>query len=96
MESFPIQTVVAWLGNSPNVALQSYLQVRESDFEKAVQNPVQYTAVYTRLGSQTEKTENDVSHCESEGCEEMRESAKELNRAGRTRTCNQQIMSLLL
>lgn len=36
LEEFPIQTVVAWLGNSPTVALQSYLQVRESDFEKAL------------------------------------------------------------
>mgnify|MGYP000049768745 CR=1 FL=1 len=35
-EQFPIQTVVSWIGNSPNVALQSYLQVRESDFEKAL------------------------------------------------------------
>lgn len=38
LEKFPIQTVVAWLGNSPKVALQSYLQVRESDFESAVRN----------------------------------------------------------
>ncbi|WP_298862214.1 site-specific integrase [uncultured Gimesia sp.] len=36
MEQFPIQTVTSWIGNSPSVALQSYLQVRESDFEKAL------------------------------------------------------------
>ncbi|QEG15537.1 tyrosine-type recombinase/integrase [Gimesia maris] len=36
IEQFPIQTVVSWIGNSPTVALQSYLQVRESDFEKAL------------------------------------------------------------
>ena len=38
IESFPIQTVVSWLGNSPKVALQSYLQVRETDFESAVKS----------------------------------------------------------
>lgn len=37
IEQFPIQTVVSWIGNSPTVAMQSYLQVRESDFEKATQ-----------------------------------------------------------
>tara|TARA_R110000868_G_scaffold103063_2_gene283876 strand:- start:50457 stop:51599 length:1143 start_codon:yes stop_codon:yes gene_type:complete len=36
IERFPIQTVVSWIGNSPAVALQSYLQVRESDFEQAL------------------------------------------------------------
>lgn len=33
---FPIQTVCAWLGNSPVVAAKHYLQVREEDFEKAI------------------------------------------------------------
>lgn len=36
IEQFPIQTVVSWIGNSPTVAMQSYLQVRESDFENAL------------------------------------------------------------
>ncbi|QDU50274.1 tyrosine-type recombinase/integrase [Gimesia panareensis] len=44
-EGFQLQTVVAWLGNSPTVALKSYLQVREEDYEKATQNATQYTAV---------------------------------------------------
>lgn len=42
-EGFQLQTVVAWLGNSPTVALKSYLQVREDDYQKAVQ----YSAVYS-------------------------------------------------
>jgi len=33
---FPIQVVTAWLGNTPTIAMQHYLQVRESDFEAAV------------------------------------------------------------
>lgn len=36
-EGFQLQTVVAWLGNSPTVALKSYLQVREEDYQKATQ-----------------------------------------------------------
>jgi len=96
VEQFPIQTVVAWMGNSPAVAMQSYLQVRESDFEQALRNALQYTAVYTKSVPQDEEGENDVSQCESEACEEVRNDAEGENRAGRTRTCNQQIMSLLL
>ncbi len=45
-QSFPIHTVTAWLGNTPQVALKHYLQVTEADFEKAVQKAVQ-KAVHT-------------------------------------------------
>lgn len=96
IEQFPIQTVVAWLGNSPAVAMQSYLQVRESDFEKALRNALQYTTVYSKSDPQGDDEENDVSQSESETCEDMRKDTEEGNRADRTRTCNQQIMSLLL
>ena len=40
-QRFPIQVVTAWLGNTPRIALKHYLQVTESDFQKAVQNAVQ-------------------------------------------------------
>ena len=96
IEQFPIQTVVAWLGNSPQVAMQSYLQVRESDFEKAVQNAVQSSSDRAGIGSQMENRNDDSSHCESETCEPIREDTVQKSRADRTRTCNQQIMSLLL
>ena len=33
---YPIQTVTAWLGNTPKVALENYLQVRDEDFTKAI------------------------------------------------------------
>ena len=39
-EQFPIGTVTAWCGNTPQIALRHYLGVPESDFAKAVQNPV--------------------------------------------------------
>ena len=39
-ERHPVHVVTAWLGNTPRIAMKHYLQVTESDFEKAVQNPV--------------------------------------------------------
>ena len=33
---YPLQTVTAWLGNTPKVALENYLQVRDEDFTKAI------------------------------------------------------------
>ena len=67
-QQFPIQTVTAWLGNTPKVALENYLQVRDEDFtratqdatpEKAAQNPAQLASVSLRNGSHALETEND-------------------------------------
>lgn len=55
MKNHPIHCVCSWLGNTPTVALRHYLQVVETDFERAVggaaksgavalQNPVQSEA----------------------------------------------------
>lgn len=60
-EGFNLQTVVAWLGNSPEVALKSYLQVREEDFQKALRNPVRYFAPKRNIVSQTENMKNTKS-----------------------------------
>ena len=38
---FPTHVVCAWIGNSEAVARKHYLQVRDEDFSKALQNPVQ-------------------------------------------------------
>ncbi len=38
---YPIHVVTAWLGNTPRIAMRHYLMVTETDFQKAVQNPVQ-------------------------------------------------------
>ena len=43
-QQFPIQTVTAWLGNTPKVALENYLQVRDEDFTKAIGEPNQNSA----------------------------------------------------
>lgn len=40
-EEFPIHVVCAWLGNTPKVAHESYLQVTEDHFARALQNALQ-------------------------------------------------------
>ncbi|MDB5344372.1 MAG: hypothetical protein JWP89_2749 [Schlesneria sp.] len=49
MQSHPIHVVTAWLGNTPKVALESYLQVRDSDFDLAAgtQKTAQHAPVTT-------------------------------------------------
>ena len=37
MAAHPIHVVTSWLGNTPTVALKHYLQVLDTDFEKAIQ-----------------------------------------------------------
>lgn len=63
IERFPIQTVVAWLGNSPKVAMQSYLQVRETDFDKAVESDATGAAGHVRMwqtATDKPKSKNEV------------------------------------
>ncbi len=40
--TFPVHVVTAWLGNTPRIALKHYLMTTDADFQKAVQNPVQF------------------------------------------------------
>ncbi|MBM4026752.1 MAG: integrase [Planctomycetes bacterium] len=42
-QEHPLHVVVAWIGNSQLVAQKHYLQVRDSDFEKAAQKAAQQT-----------------------------------------------------
>jgi integrase len=58
-ESYPIQVVCGWIGNSPKIAAKHYLQITEDHFEKAVQFPVQNRAVLTRTASQPKKRDED-------------------------------------
>ena len=40
-ETYPLHVVVAWLGNSQLIAAKHYLQVTDSHFQEATQNPTQ-------------------------------------------------------
>ncbi len=50
-EQHPIHVVCAWIGNSQAIAQEHYLQVRDEDFAKALQNPVQSGSETTRTPS---------------------------------------------
>ena len=54
-EKFPIHVVCAWIGNTPRVAKDSYLQVTDDHFAKAAQNPAQHLHESPRTESQREK-----------------------------------------
>jgi integrase len=51
-EIYPTHVVCAWLGNSPDIAREHYLQVTDAHFEKATSaaNSLQYEAVTDRKG----------------------------------------------
>lgn len=64
-ERYPIQVVVAWLGNSDPVAKKHYLQVTADHFGKAIecsalQNPVQSAHAMTRRESPRENPDNGL------------------------------------
>ena len=48
VEAYSTKAATLWLGNSPQVAVQHYLQVREEDWQKAVQNLVQQAREMSR------------------------------------------------
>lgn len=57
-QDFPVHVVAAWLGNTPKVAAAHYLQLRDSDFERAaksgapaLQNAVQQASATLRTDS---------------------------------------------
>ncbi len=41
VETFPVQAVTSWLGNSPTIAMRHYLMTTESHFEQAVKGPAE-------------------------------------------------------
>lgn len=60
---FPSHVVAAWMGHSVTVSAKHYLQVRDSDFDKAVQNPVQLgskSGAFSKGKAVQENTEKPV------------------------------------
>jgi hypothetical protein len=77
---FPLHIAASWIGNTPQVAEKHYLQLRDSDFEKALeakfdepkkaaQNPAQYTTEIDRIGWNTENRNfakvDETTDCDS-------------------------------
>lgn len=53
MASHPIHVVTSWLGNTPTVALKHYLQVLDTDFEKATKGGAESGAVVVQNAVQS-------------------------------------------
>lgn len=56
-EEYPVQVVCEWIGNTPKVAANHYLQVTDEHYRKAAQNPAQQSAESVRMDSQREGEE---------------------------------------
>ena len=52
-ETFPLHVVTAWLGNSQLIAAKHYLQVTDSHFQEATQNPTQKGTEMSELDGKT-------------------------------------------
>lgn len=62
---FPLHVVTSWLGNTPKVAQDHYLQTTDSDFQKALESPcsaLQKAVQYTQEMDSTE-TEAKIEEC---------------------------------
>jgi integrase len=52
-EKFPMHVVCAWLGNSPDIAREHYLQTTDQHFERAAGNPLQKPVQYPVVSGET-------------------------------------------
>ena len=63
---YPLQTVTAWLGNTPRVALENYLQVRDEDFSNAAKTtriPTQQASAGSAHSLATAHATNEQTPC---------------------------------
>jgi len=70
-----LHAVTAWLGHTPKVALENYLQVTESDYAKAVQNPVQQSHAVQRSEVQAVEDRSAKTHKKEANCTDLQKSA---------------------
>jgi integrase len=72
---YPMHVVCAWIGNSPRIAMQHYLQVTEDDFTRAAQKAAQQAAAPGRSGAKTgvgDSSPTPVLRPETVPCEPVR------------------------
>jgi integrase len=60
--SYPIHIVCQWVGNSVTVASKHYLQVRDTDFTHAAQNPTGNTRVTVNLDTLSGEAAQNAAH----------------------------------
>ncbi|MBN2455827.1 MAG: site-specific integrase [Sedimentisphaerales bacterium] len=78
-ESYPIQVVTDWIGNSPDIAMKHYLQTTEEHFARAVkvaQNQAQQVSESARNALQEEESEITKGNISSIAYETLQKLAK--------------------
>jgi len=97
---FSTHLICAWIGHSKDVAMKHYLQVQQADFDRASGSTSHITSHNLAKPNGLEKQNGlclSSLSLENTGKVQLSSvSERESNRASRTRTYNQQIMSLLL
>jgi len=104
-ETYPIQVVTDWLGNTPKVALKHYLMTIDEHFEAAVkgtsglpQKAAQNPAQQARVESRAAQMSGGIAHKKNPGktgvCEWWRLYATTRSGGDRIRTCDLEVMSL--
>ncbi len=87
-EQFPIQTVVAWIGNSVSVASQHYLQVTDEHFERATHNTTHKVAISTENSGEVRNEANPINPLLPDTYPSLPIPNKYLNGPDKIRTCD--------
>jgi site-specific recombinase XerD len=74
---YPLHVVTGWLGNTPAVAMQSYLQMTEDYFQRAANSGAVALQIPVQHGSAPSRMESQESSEALAGCESVRDSAEE-------------------
>ena len=76
-DEYPIKTVCEWIGNSPAIAAEHYLQVTEEHFQRAattetrLQNGLHFSRATPCNAMHDPKTPNDTTPAIARGCVDL-------------------------
>ncbi len=88
-QTLPVHVVTAWMGNTPKVAMEHYLQVRDEDFDEAAKTtriPTQHTSATAGNASQSLIPTNEQTPVFAGVCLSVPKSAKSSSCPTRIRT----------
>lgn len=97
-KDYPIHVLAAWLGHTPRIAMKHYLQVRDTDFARAVEGGAESGAVAVQKAVQqahapncTDSQETNqtlmISKVYANLCDSVPDSAQMFSGEDRIRTC---------
>jgi hypothetical protein len=85
VETYPVQAVTSWLGNTPSVAMRHYLMTTEEHFEAAVRGTAEAAHFPAQLGAARARTEPQaelVAHEKTPVLPEFADSCESMQLAG--------------